>query len=550
MIDSNNTIKRNMRLGELDAEADEYMLDYCFQNNGELDELLDIESPKSVILGRTGAGKSALIYKAANKLENCSNINPNDISIRFLEHSNIIQFFNGLGVKIDLFYKILWRHILTVELLKLRYNLTNEAENKSFLERIKLWGGENRKKKKALSYFEEWGNKFWLETDEHLKELTSKFTQDMKAKIGVKYPSIDVSAEGINSLSNESKTEIKSLATQVVSEIQIQRLTEVLKILSEEAFSDKQKRYYILIDKLDEDWAETETRCRFIRALIEETKSMRKIPQIKIISALRVDLLDLVFDKTRDSGFQEEKYEAYISKIIWSKSKIENLLKTRVKAVYKKQYTADNVEFDDVFPKEQHGVSAIDYIIKRTMLRPRDAIQFANECFNYAIERPRISWATIHGAESIYSDKRLKSLNEEWSEFYPQLKNTIEVLRGLNVTFTRSSIAELRLEKIADELATKTDSDPCVRVCKKLYEAAGKSATIGEFLTEIIISLYHVGAIGVKISTQSPYIWSYTDQPRISRSEAKRMTSAKVHSMLIRALDIVEPLAPSGKSKK
>ena len=112
-------IKKGLKLGELDAEADSDLLDSCFVDNGQLAELLDIESPSSVILGRTGAGKSALLYKISKEVEHSSFLDPNDISIRFLEHSNIVQFFNELGVKLDLFYRILWRHILTVDLLKL-----------------------------------------------------------------------------------------------------------------------------------------------------------------------------------------------------------------------------------------------------------------------------------------------------------------------------------------------------------------------------------------------------------------------------------------------
>ena len=146
---------------------------------------------------------------------------------------------------------------------------------------------------------------FWLETDEQLKELTTKFTKDIKSKLGAKYKNVDISLEGAKSLSEETRSEIRSSATQVVSGIQIKRLNEVLDLLAEFAFNDRQKRYYILIDKLDEDWAETETRCRFIRALIEETKSLRRIPQVKIVTALRRGFAGFGF--RQDSGLWVSK---------------------------------------------------------------------------------------------------------------------------------------------------------------------------------------------------------------------------------------------------
>ncbi|MEW8192130.1 MAG: hypothetical protein AB2793_00350 [Candidatus Thiodiazotropha sp.] len=534
-------IKKGLKVGELDAEADKDLLGACFINNGQFDAIVDVLSPASIILGRTGSGKSAFLFEASVSVEHSTLLDPNDISIRFLEHSNIIQFFNEIGVKLDLFYRILWRHILTIELLKLRYDLRNESENKTFLNRIHGWVQRKTIKKKALEYFSEWGDKFWLETDEQLRELTRKFTNDVRANLGAKYKNVDISLQGAKELSEESRTEIKSLATQVVSRIQIKRLNEVLDLLTEFAFNDPQKRYYILIDQLDEDWAETTTRCRFIRALIEETRSMRRIPQVKIITALRRDLLDLVFDKTRDSGFQEEKYEAYIVRLTWSKEDLKNLLNTRVSEVYRRQYTSENVNFSDIFPAaEKHGSGpAIDFLIDRTLLRPRDAIQFANECFSIAADRPKISWRAIFAAEANYSNKRLQSLKEEWSEYYPALGNTIETIRGLQTPFTRSSISSDRITEISTELHDLDVNDPCVRISKDLYRA-GKGISEAEFVSQILMCLYHVGAIGIKISSLDTYIWSNIDQPRVSKSEIKRANHIKVHKMLQHALEIKE----------
>lgn len=540
-MESEIIIKKGLKLGELDAEADSDLLDVCFIDNGQLNDLLNIGTPASVILGRTGAGKSALLYKISREVEHSSFLDPNDISIRFLEHSNIVQFFNELGIKLDLFYRILWRHILTVELLKLRYGLRSKADNDSFMRWINSLVSKDRVRERALNYFKEWGDKFWLETNEQLKELTTKLTNDVKAKLGTKFKNIDISLEGAKSLDEEVKTEIRSLATQVVSGIQIQKLNEVLDLLSESSFDDKQKRYYILIDKLDEDWAETETRCRFIRALIEETKSLRRIPQVKVVSALRRDLLDLVFDKTRDSGFQEEKYEAYLVPLYWSKEDLKSLLSSRVSEVYKRQYTKQQVIFNDVFPKSQKGGTglAVDYIIERTLFRPRDAIQFANECFRAAYDRPRISWRAISAAEASYSNKRLKSLTEEWSEYYPALEHTVEILRGLNTPFTRSSLAGDRLSEIAMELHECTDSDPCARMAKQMYSAESKLSE-ADLISQILICLYHAGVIGIKISTLDTYIWSHIDQPRISKSEVKRANQIVVHKMFRHALEIQE----------
>lgn len=538
-MSKNLKITRNLGVGALDAETDTKLLDSCFYDKGYLNDLADVENPQALVIGRTGSGKSALLYKLEKSAEKTKRMDPNDISIRFLEHSDIIRFFDALDIKLDLFYRLLWRHLITVELLKLRYDIKNERDGNEFSTTLFGLLKRDKAKVKALEYFNEWGSRFWLDTDEQLREITSKLENDTKGSIGLDYQGMSLTAESIKRLSDEERIEIRQRARQVVSGLQIRKLNEVLDLLSEYSFDDPQKKYYVIIDQLDEDWANTETRCRFVRALIEEIKTFRKLKTIKIVAAVRKDLLDLVFDKTRDSGFQEEKYESYILNIRWSESELKELINLRVNEVFKSQYTKDLVDFDDVFPaaKKGGGQSAIDFIIERTLRRPRDVLQFVNESFGIAEDRDRISWRAMLAAEAQYSAKRLKSLNEEWGEVYPCLKDTIELLRGLTASFGRSSVKDARLEEVMIALHEGSGADPCVEIVKKYYEGGGIKES--EVLSNILICLYRVGAIGVKISTSDTFLWSFVDQATISKGEVKRAHQIKIHKMLHRALDTV-----------
>ncbi|EOW9664384.1 hypothetical protein ACO14J_004518 [Vibrio parahaemolyticus] len=366
MSDSGIKITRNLKVGALDAETDSSLLDKCFVDKGDLDELLDVSNPAAVILGRTGSGKSAFIHKIETSTDHCARLDPNDISVRFLEYSDIIKFFDALDIKLDLFYKLLWRHLLVVEILKLRYDIKNEQDGQRFTDGIFSWLRRDKAKKKAIEYFNEWGDKFWLDTDEHLREITSKLENDTKASIGAKYSGVSLSLDGVEKLSEQERTEIKQRASQVVNCLQIKKLNEVLELLAQYSFDDTQKKFYIVIDQLDENWANTSTRCRFIRALIEEVKSFRKIETVKIIAALRKDLLDLVYDQTRDSGFQEEKYESYMLELKWSNEELTKLVELRINEVFKSQYTKDTVKLEHIFPKPKKGggQTAMDFHIR------------------------------------------------------------------------------------------------------------------------------------------------------------------------------------------
>jgi len=57
--------KKNDRVGEAEAESDEDFLFQCFVDNGDLASLSDCNASQRIIVGRTGAGKSALIRMLA-----------------------------------------------------------------------------------------------------------------------------------------------------------------------------------------------------------------------------------------------------------------------------------------------------------------------------------------------------------------------------------------------------------------------------------------------------------------------------------------------------
>ena len=52
------------------------------------------------------------------------------------------------------------------------------------------------------------------------------------------------------------------------------------------------------------------------------------------------------------------------------------------------------------------------------------------------------------------------------------------------------------------------------------------------------MAFYHVGLIGIKISTLDTFIWSHIDQPQISKSEIKRANQIKIHKMFRHSLEI------------
>jgi hypothetical protein len=164
------TFRKHASIGAAAAEEDSRFLTECFVDNGDLDPLMDCSDRRRIILGRTGAGKSALLQRLS-EAKNAITINPETLSFNYLTNSTILRFFQEAGVKLDLFFKLLWRHVFTVELLKARYNLNTQVETKNFRERIKAMLAKDRHKERAIEYLSKWGDQFWEDTEYRIKDV-------------------------------------------------------------------------------------------------------------------------------------------------------------------------------------------------------------------------------------------------------------------------------------------------------------------------------------------------------------------------------------------
>lgn len=186
-------------------------------------------------------------------------------------------------------------------------------------------------------------------------------------------------------------------------------------------------------------------------------------------------------------------------------------------------------------PKQ--GVEAFDFMVERTLFRPRDILQFSNECFIASYNKERVSWRSIRSAEYTYSNKRMQSILEEWMDYYPSVRYVPDLFYGLPPNLKKSSFLEEKLQEVALRAIDSRDRDPCIKAAERIFEANSKGAT-KEFLVECLKVAYRVGIIGVKTGANSPFLWAHIDKPEISNSEIKRVERIKVHKMFYYALDV------------
>ncbi|GGI54905.1 P-loop ATPase, Sll1717 family [Oxalicibacterium solurbis] len=529
--------KRNSKIGEAGAEQDDEYLFQSFLDIGDYEELRNPRSPKRILVGRTGSGKTALLRYLAHKEEHVIELEPENLSLSFISNNTVIRFFEDLGVKLDPFYSLLWKHVIAVELIKKRYGLTTEEKTKSWITNIvDSLKKKDGAKERALLYIKDWGDKFWIETESRIQELTTKLASELKMGMGIEIPVGQLGLKVGADLTEEQKQEIIYRGQNVMKSVQLRELADVIRFLDEDVFIDPQKPYYVTIDKLDEDWVDDSLRYRLIRALIEALKAFQKVENVKIIIALRHDLLLKVFSETAGVGLQEEKYDALILRLRWSQKQIESLLDKRIEVMVRQQYTTRPVRLRELFPEKVGRISFIDYLIQRTALRPRDAILFVNECITRSESAGQVKVQSIFAAESEYSRLRIASLLYEWKRIYPSLKSSIRLLEKTPAEFRLSSINKLLLDNVIEELAMSTEyQDTCTQACSNYLnsENASKHAVVAEFFRVF----FQVGLVGLCHEGGSGWLWTQIDTPLVTLGQIKPGTKAQIHAMYHQALN-------------
>jgi hypothetical protein len=525
-------------IGAAAAEEDTEFLKECFVEHGYIDVLKNCKDSRRILLGRTGSGKTALLHKLMETEERCIEIKPESLALAYVSNSTIIQFVSELGVDLDIFFKLLWRHVFAVELLKQHFGIDTEDAKLSVITQIRLMF-KGKKHQLALEYLDKWGRSFWEETDNRIKELTTTLEQGIMESIKGKIPGFSLSSGDTRTLTEQQKSEVVQRAQHVVNEVQIRQLSDVIDLL-DDILKDPQKRYYLTIDRLDEHWVEDKTRYRLIRALIETVRDFRKIRHVKILIAIRYDLLSRVIKLTRDAGFQEEKYLSLYLPIEWTKDNLISVLDHRINYLVKRRYTSSPVGYKDVLPEKVKGEKAISYILERTLLRPRDAIVFFNNCIKRAADRPIISATMIRDAEGEYSKDRLRALADEWNADFPSLIDFAMILKSHKYHFPIEHLTIQQCEDFClDFTINATGSkDFLSAIASQVVELA---LSPKDFRRSLFQVFYRVGLVGLKLETYEKFSWMDSGRAVVSSAEITDTTRVAVHTAFWRVLGILEP---------
>ncbi|MCC6371351.1 MAG: ATPase [Bacteroidia bacterium] len=440
-----------LEFGKVSAERDELLLKY-FYDNGVLKKI--IESKLSfLILGRKGAGKTA-VFKFLTENPTHS-ITPKDILVP-LSFDNYNWNIHSLLTNDDKAeshaYRQSWKFVILIEAIK--------CLSEHYKKNGKNVPNEIEKAHKILEkLFDSPVPSIYNIIGKKILSL-SKFSLP-KAGLDLEDGSFDSLELGGGEIAFEEVKGDKSLQ-QALSE----NIENLIKILDKALQSVQLKDFSIFVcfDKVDEAWDEVsyDSSKKVIAGLVSACDSLTIQYKgfLRPIIFLREDIFEVL--SLNDSNKLREDCGELLH---WNRVSIQKMVLARVNHFAKENDIDLYNELESIFESKEMRQRAkpLNYIIKRTMMRPRDIIAFlgrildamndkANDPFvDTTIEFTHIDSESIYSAEAGYSEWLRQEILDEWSVQNPIIIELLNSLRNNSSTNFTAAELDAELEKLRPE---------------------------------------------------------------------------------------------------
>lgn len=420
--------------GDDSAEKDAYLLDY-FVSSDSFRRLA--ERLKNIVIGRKGSGKSALLKKLEQVFQDESEtyvikVSPNYHSIKAVLNDKDLSE-NGFGIEI--FFQHTWLRQIYLDIL-------------CFIGHK----GKGRFSQGSLEFARK------------IAEQQNRTSKDLVENIADILGRIKVKAGELGEFGLQLEKELRNVSE--VDALEHHTLT----------LCNAGAKFVILIDDLDLGWDNSETANNMLLGLLSAANYLSsQSNNIHPVIFLREDVYSILMGKTQHS----DKYRN-IERLRWNKEDLVEILKARINF----NRTRDGLEpitdaFHSVFPQTIGTANTDNWIVDRTLSRPRELIQLARY-YTESVNGEQPSVQALKDSESDYSNWKLDDLCAEYSNQYPGL---VSVFSYWKTKFFRqkyhlkkSEVEDLLLNILAEvtinedwfnSLTDNTDIDSLLKI---LYE--------------------------------------------------------------------------------
>lgn len=472
--------------GDDSAEKDPNLLQY-FVTNSSLNRLQG--KSKSIIVGRKGSGKSAIKTKLVEyfrtKDDVVVEINSN---YKLINNRTVDQEVTG-NLNSEIFFQYVWlRHMLLNALNTIGNTLQGEYAKGSF--------------EFARSIALEQGR-----TNADLLESIVKILTRLKVNAG-KLGDLGIDIEKV----------LKS-ASQVDSfEFHIREI------------ANSGTKITFFIDDLDMGWDNSNISNNYLLGLLATINYLKEISlNIHVFIFLREDVYQILLNGTTHS----DKYRD-VESIKWNSENLISLLSERIRY----NYTINGIHLENdpfymVFPQMIGRSNTINWLVERTLGRPRELIQLAR-IYTENNESESPNQEKLKKVEATYSNWKLDDLCSEFMYQYPGLKDIFQLWK---VKFAQIKF-HLKRDEIEEILFSLLEKSECNE------EWLAKIRDKVEF-EELLKILYKIGLIGDYVTGgQGGSKAIYSDTPM----HHPTFREVQIHPCFRKALGTVERIRSSKKS--
>lgn len=231
----------------------------------------------------------------------------------------------------------------------------------------------------------------------------------------------------------------------------LEEIHHLLPALREVAAS---RRVVVLVDELDRGWDSSEDARAFVAGLFQACMSVNSLHHnLRVYLSLRQELYEDIPELYDDA----QKYRDLIETIRWGSGPLLMLIANRIRHSLPALACDHDQACWDVLFGGAPGEASFQYMIDRTLYRPREIIQFCTQALEHARDTQApvpLRLAAVREAEHPYSRERARDIAAEHRFQYPGLLSVMEAFRGRGSILTRDDLELACLELITREVPT------------------------------------------------------------------------------------------------
>jgi hypothetical protein len=419
-----SNILQRLDLGDTAAENEISALDEYFVETGQY--LQARHGHARLIIGRKGSGKTAIFYAIRNPLIDSPSrlvvdLRPEGYQFTELREFVLERLSPGMQAHTMTAF---WHYLLLTEIAR-KILITDRP----FSHRAQL-------RAERFGRVEERYRTLGPDSDGDFSQRLLSEVERIVARVGALSPS-----------------EIGPRLTEFIFTGQVGQLEEAVT-----EYLKEKEEVWLLIDNIDKSWpvhGSTDQDILIVRELLEATRKLQQRLEdggtaFRCLVFLRSDIYEHLLEKTPDKG------KDTAINLEWSDSEMfEELVRLRIEAS-----TGLEGEFRDVWSEisEAHikVQDTFDYIVERTLMRPRDLLMFLGRCIEVAINRghDRVQVDDILLAERSYSEDMLFWLASEIADTRGEWQDSLYAFQGSRMRLSPDDVTSVLRVTGIEEPAT------------------------------------------------------------------------------------------------